>query len=142
MAEALFKSIIEEVDDLSDWQVESAGTWAIKGRYASDFSQQVMKERGLDLSNHRSQGVEREFLRKFDLILTMEKGHKEALRVEFPEISARVHTLSEMVGSDQDVEDPIGRSLAEYRATADEIEHLLSEGFQKIMTLTAPNSER
>jgi protein-tyrosine-phosphatase len=135
MAEAIFKSKVAGEENASGWRVESAGTWAAGGQPAAEFSRQVMQERGLDINEHRSQSITRELMHAFDLILTMEKNHKEALRVEFPEFAARVYLLSEMAGYAHDVDDPIGRSKVDYQAAADEINRLITEGFQEIERL-------
>ncbi|MEJ2266547.1 MAG: low molecular weight protein arginine phosphatase [Anaerolineales bacterium] len=134
MAEAIFRAKVEE-EGPSNWRVESAGTWALVDRPAADFSQQVMAERGLDISDHRSRVVSKEILDRFDLILTMEAGHKEALKAEFPECADRVYMLTELVGIQRDIDDPIGRSKEDYRATADEIGRLLTEGFEELRRL-------
>lgn len=139
MASAIFRKILENKRDLANWRVESAGTWAIDGQPASVGSQQVMKKRGLDISDHRSRGVGQELLTLFDLILTMESGHKEALRAEFPEFADQIFMLSEMVDQMYDVADPIGRPIDEYEKTAVEIERLLSTGFEKIQALVNKN---
>jgi len=139
MASALFRRILEDKHEKADWRVESAGTWAVDDIPASLGSQQVMKERGIDISEHRSRRVDQEILTLFDLILTMESGHKEALRVEFPEFADRIFMLSEMVGQIYDVADPIGRPIDEYEKTALEIEMLLLTGFERIQELVNEN---
>jgi protein-tyrosine phosphatase len=135
MAEAIFKSKVAGKENASGWRVESAGTWAAGGQPAAEFSRQVMQERGLDISEHRSQSITRGLMQSFDLILTMEKNHKEALRIEFPECAERVYLLSEMSGDSHDVDDPIGRFKADYQVAANEIDRLISEGFQEIERL-------
>jgi protein-tyrosine-phosphatase len=65
----------------------------------------------------------------------MEKGQKEALQIEFPGISERVYTVSEMVGDDFDIRDPIGGPLVDFQETADELERILKEGYSKITQL-------
>lgn len=129
------RSKLDEEGLTGDWRVESAGTWASEGHPAAAFSESVMRARGLDVSQHRSKGVEGGYLEKFDLILTMDRNHKEALRVEFPELSGRIYMLSEMAGQKFDIEDPIGGSEAEFEATANEIERLIEVGFEKIRRL-------
>ncbi len=74
-------------------------------------------------------------LQAADLILTMEKGHKEAITAEFPEIAGRVYLLTEMVGSSHDIHDPYGLEMEAYRETALEIDEYLSDGFEKILAL-------
>lgn len=133
LAEALFRDMVS--DESGEWKVESAGTWALTGEPAAQNSQQVLAERGLDASEHRARIVSLELLSSFNLILTMEKGHKEALQIEFPAIAERVFTLSEMVGSEFDIHDPIGGPLVEFQATADELESILTDGYASITQL-------
>ena len=65
----------------------------------------------------------------------MESNHKEALRVEFPEIADRVYMLSEMVDVQRNVEDPIGGPLVDFVDTAREIDQYLTDGFDRICEL-------
>lgn len=137
MASALFRTLLESNPDGSDWRVESAGTWALEGRPAAEKSLQVLEKRGLDLRTHRSRTVDLPMLHSFDLILTMEAGHKEALCAEFPELAGRVFRLSEMAGLDYDIEDPFGGSLPDFENTAIELEELLSKSLACIRRLAA-----
>lgn len=118
-----------------DWQVDSAGTWAVGDQPAAEKSQLMMSLRGLDIHEHRSKQVDRSLLAEYDLILTMEQSHKEALQVEFPELAERIHLLTEMVGRKQDIRDPIGGSREAFQETADELETLIDRGFERIEEL-------
>jgi protein-tyrosine-phosphatase len=133
MAMALWRQMLGAA--ALDWQVESAGTWTVDGQPAAARAIQALKDRGALLSGHRSRPVSAELLRRFDLILVMETGHKEALKVEFPEVAGRVYLLSEMVGSRYDIPDPIGGPLSDYVETANEIERILSKGYGRICQL-------
>lgn len=117
------------------WRVESAGTWANDGESISPNSQQVLARRGLDLRNHRSKTVSADLLDEFDLILTMEAGHKEAIRVEFPGIAQRVFLISEMINSSASVKDPYGGPLEAYEQTAVTLESIITKGFARILQL-------
>jgi protein-tyrosine-phosphatase len=132
MASAIFKSILEEAGESLDWRVESAGTWALEGAPVATGSQLALKGRGIDIGNHRSRSITREMIESFDLILTMERSHKEALRAEFPEVAVRVYMLAEMAGYSHDIRDPIGGPLEKFEETATEISRLLIQGFKKI----------
>ena len=81
LVEALFRDMVS--DEPVEWKVESAGTWALTGEPVAQKSQQVLAERNLDASKHHARSVTLELLSSFNLILTMEKGHKEALQEEF-----------------------------------------------------------
>jgi protein-tyrosine-phosphatase len=133
MAEALLKSILGPTAE--GWQIESAGTWAPEGTPAAEKAQQVLWEKGMDLTMHRSRSVTGEILEQFNLILTMERGHKEALQVEFPKLAQRIYLLSEMAGKHHDIHDPIGGPLIDFQDTAEELHRLLSQGLNNILQL-------
>jgi len=134
MAAGLFRALLSgRVPGGEDWLVDSAGTWASEGQRASENTIRVMQKRGIDLSHHRSKVVSKALLNLFDLILVMEPGHKEALRVEFPEIAGRVWLLSELSGPAVPIEDPYGLSLEHYEKTAAEIEAYLQAGLPEIL---------
>ena len=117
------------------WTVASAGTWAKPGHKAHEYSRQVLAHKGLDIESHRSQPVSAELLAEFDLILTMEQGHKEALRIEFPQAAKRIFVISEMAGYTYDIPDPIGFPVGEYEATYRELDRLLTSGWDRICQL-------
>lgn len=136
MAAALFLLRLKQEDpDWKNWRVGSAGTWAIDGEPASRNSQEVVARRGLDISQHRSRMVTAELLEAYDLILTMEPGHKEALQVEFPAVAGRVFLLSEMAGLSAPVADPYGLPIGAYEKTAQNIDQLLAKGMRRIRAL-------
>ncbi|HCJ09787.1 MAG TPA: hypothetical protein DHW14_01275 [Clostridiales bacterium] len=111
---------------LSGLRVESAGTAAVEGAPASREAVEVMKERGLDLSGHRSRPLTKDLVSQARLILTMEKRHRDAVLEAHPEAADRVHTLKGFAGTaeeegGEDVADPIGQGPEAYRRAAEEI---------------------
>jgi protein-tyrosine-phosphatase len=135
MAAALFRARLgNEVPGSENWLVDSAGTWAEADIPASENSVKAMSRRKLDISSHRSKEINKALLEKSDLILVMEPGHKEALQVEFPGIAERVFLLSEMSGEAAAVQDPYGRSRAEYERTAYILDQYIQKGMEKILS--------
>ncbi len=133
-AAALFRQKLEARGmDASAWRIESAGTWTEEGFPVWPPLAEAARRWNLDLSAHRSRPVTWALLRHFDLILVMEQGHKEALRVEFPAVAGRVFLLSEMLGSPFDVRDPIGRSRRTLEETCALIDDLLTRGLDEIV---------
>jgi protein-tyrosine phosphatase len=126
---------------LEDWIVKSAGTWAYEGQKASDYSILLMAEQGLDINNHESQPVDKELMAEADLILTLEIGHSEALRAEFPDDAHRVHPLTEMAGELYSVQDPYGGSREDYERMVAEVTRLVEDGLTKIIELATDNAE-
>ncbi|MBV7330781.1 hypothetical protein KFU94_21565 [Chloroflexi bacterium TSY] len=119
------------------WTIESAGIWARPGRPASTFMRQVAWEWGLDLNQHRTRRIEQLYpLDRFDLILTMDRGQREALTASFPTLEDRIYLLTEMAGAEYDVKDPVGGALDAFRITASELERLVSYGFIEICKYT------
>jgi protein-tyrosine-phosphatase len=140
MAAALLFARLQRIQpDWRDWQIDSAGTWALEGEMAAKNSRQVMAERGLDISAHRAKTVNAEMLKNYNLILTMEPGQKEAIQVEFPGIADRVFLLSEMGGTISMVEDPYGRTIEAYKETALKIDRMLDKGMARIVSLASGN---
>ena len=133
MAEAIMKDYFQRMVLPFNWIVQSAGTWAENGHPATPFGVAVMAERGLDTSSHQSQLITRELLTQFDLVLTMESGHKEAIQIEFPEFSEKIFMLSEMAGDCINIEDPIGGIYEDYVNTANEIDDWIMKGIPTIL---------
>ncbi len=133
MAEGLLQARVGQ--QAVDWRIESAGVWALGDSPAAANTQKVLLERGLDFSAHRSRPVTFELLQGFDLILAMERGHKDALQAAFPQCADRVFLLSELVGRGFDVADPVGGSLADFEETASEIDQILDQGFARLQSL-------
>jgi protein-tyrosine-phosphatase len=135
LAQALFREKLENEGNQGEWRVESAGTWAFEGEHAAAKSITLMEERGRDLRSHRSRGVTPQMLRQFDLILTMERGHKEALRAEFPEVGERTFVLTELIDEIRDIRDPMGGFLEDFKTTIRDLEDIIERGYEKILRL-------
>ena len=132
MAEYFLKSLII---DKTDWQISSAGTYTRNGMRTNDEVLAVLKKYGIDASAHRTQLVTRRKIHNHNLVLCLASNHKEALRTEFPDMKDRIYLLSEMIGKEESVDDPIGGPMVEYEAVAQEINTYLSQGLERIIEL-------
>jgi protein-tyrosine-phosphatase len=135
MGMAILREIIQIRFPGENWKIESAGTWTQRGLPALDVVQKYMATRGNDLSSHRSRPVTGPLLRSFQLILTMERGQMEALKVEFPDISSRVFLVSDMPGIGSDVIDPRAKTPAEIKELGIELDYLINQGLDRIIAL-------
>jgi protein-tyrosine phosphatase len=83
----------------------------------------ALKAQGVPDFEHRPQLVTRELLAWADLVLVMERGHRELILDKFPEFRGRVHTLRGYLGrpAPEDVADPIGQADEVYAACCAEI---------------------
>jgi len=118
-----------------DWQIASAGIYAAPGYPAAQHTLVVLRNKGVDLSAHRSTQITLEMMQAYNLILTMERGQKEALQVAFPDQAQKVYLMAEMIGEYWEIVDPVGGAFSEFEETAREIEHILTTGYQRICTL-------
>ncbi len=75
-----------------------------------------------------------------DLILCMETGHVEALKIEFPHFKNRIFTLSEMVDKPYNIPDPYGGPLEGYQRMVTDVERLVEAGFRRIVSLAEENA--
>ncbi len=135
VGEALLRKQLTEAHGDLEWQVESAGTWAANDRPAHPDMRVAAMEAGLDLATHRARNVDTLPLEGYDLLLTMEQSHKEALEIEFPAVRGRTHLLSTMAGVSYDVPDPIGGPPDEYRASVRELDRLIRMSLPRIVEL-------
>lgn len=135
IAEAILKRLVADRPDADQWYIKSAGTWANYGSPAAVLSQLVVQKMGLDISTHQSQPVTLELIQQFDLILTMEDQQKEGLALQFKPYADRIYMISEMIGRIEDIPDPIGGELVDYQETARVLEHILSDGLDRIYQL-------
>lgn len=143
LAEGLFRLRLQQSGQpLDDWQIGSAGTWTVDGRPAAPEVIRLMQARGVDLSSHRSRMVSTELLAPCNLILTMEHGQKEALRVEFAALAQRVYLLSEMAGRRMEIEDPFGGPESAYQHAAAEIDFFLAQGWDNLLRLAGGQEKR
>jgi protein-tyrosine phosphatase len=138
VAEALLKDRLER-RGYTDWTVSSAGTWALTRRPAAQYSQIVSAQNGLDISDHISRMVEKPLLQDADLVLCMEEGHVEALKVEFPDQAYKVYPITAMSGPIYSVNDPFGGPLQDYQVMIAELTRLVDKGFDQIIELAEEN---
>ncbi len=140
MAAALLRRRLDQDQQRRDWRVVSAGTWATEGRPASGYAIEEMASRGIDLRPHRSRPVDESLMEQADLVLVMTGNHAEALSATFPNHAHKVHLLSEMVGEPHDISDPYGGTRLVYSYIAQELEELIDEGYERIVTLAESGS--
>ena len=119
MAEGILKQVVSS-NELKDMlRVESAGVAAIRGERASAFAQEVIRESGIDISDHRSQPVTERLLKNSDLVLVMTPSHKNEIHEVHPEYRGKVFLLKEYgrkrkSTTDMSIEDPYGGTKETY----------------------------
>lgn len=128
MAEAIANHLVKQNALADKFAFKSAGTGAWDGCPASPNALEAVKDYGIDLSLHQAKKVNSNLIREADLILTMTQGHKAQLAAAFPGSRDKLYTLYEYLGDKfRNVDDPIGGSLAVYKACAAELKQAIEE---------------
>ena len=146
MAEGLFRAALEKDAELAgQFVAASAGIAAYDGDPASQNSIISLKEGwGIDIGSHRARSLNYEDIAEAYLILTMTRGHKEAILSRFPEAGPKIFTLKEFVMDSPsesqngegayalDISDPYGMPLQVYKSCAEEIKKAVDKLILKL----------
>ena len=125
MAEGLFRKMLNE-RGITDISCRSCGLAAYTGDTATPQAVAVCKERGVDLSSHRSTGFSPYILGETDIMVCMSESHKQAV--------AQINPGFRLLVPYGGIPDPYGGDLETYRECADKIEAFL-ERFLDIITM-------
>lgn len=95
MAEGVFRDAVRR--RRCDIEVASTGTWAYWGDPATPEAVEVLRARGIDLSSHRSRGLDPNELKEADLIVGMTSVHRREILKVAPEVEGKLILLKELV---------------------------------------------
>ena len=133
-AEVLARAAAEErgIDTVA---VASAGTFAFPNQPAAGVSVAVARDRGLDLSRHRSRELDLELVEWADLIVAMTTSH--AAGVEQLASGTEVSLLGDFYPESdprhgRGVPDPVGGDREVYEATYRELEDAIDAMFDRL----------
>lgn len=121
MAEGFLKYLAQD----KGIQVSSRGLMVFGETPANDSAIYVMKEQGIDITNHLSKAFDKDELEDNTLVLTMTHRHKTVLTQHG--IQGDVYSIKEFVGAQGDVNDPYGGDLSIYRSCANELKELTEQ---------------
>jgi len=132
MAAGFLKEMLEGKEGV---RIDSCGT--IFSFFSGPTPQaiKIMKEYGIDISSHKTKSLSKDFIDEADLILVMEKKHRERVRKLNPEAKEKTFLLKEFVDDKENLEirDPIGLSDEVYKKVAEEIKSALGKVLPKIL---------
>ncbi len=122
MAAALLQHALKAEDEpLKSLKVVSAGVSAYSGEPASVNSVRALKSVGLDISDHRSQGLSPSLADRSFAIFGMTQSHLMMIDLQHEEHTPHVYLLRQFMpdGSGFEIPDPFGQDLAAYESTRD-----------------------
>jgi protein-tyrosine phosphatase len=123
MAEALLAGRLARLGVTA--AVESAGVHALVGQPAVPIAQELMRERGLDISRHRARQLTSELGASFELILVMEAALERAVQAIAPDTRGRVRRIGHFGGFD--VPDPFRQERPAFERSLALIERGLAD---------------
>lgn len=104
-------------------EVHSAGLAAMVGEPADSIAQELMRERGIDISAHCARQLTPEMVMEHDLVLAMEIDHVQSILNLYPYARGKVHLLGKWIN--EDIPDPYRKSNELFRHTLDLIDRSL-----------------
>jgi protein-tyrosine phosphatase len=106
MAEGVLRDAFNKLGyDENKVQVVSAGITAQNGLPANEKAVKVLKDQGIDISEHESRQLSIALVRESDLILAMTRNHKHIIATMIPDAAAKTFTLKEFAMGNLDSED-------------------------------------
>lgn len=88
--------LAEQLRDIPEANISSAGTHALVGEPMFDVTQQIARSYGVEnIDSHRARQVTEALLESSDLILTMTRDHRRTVVELSPRVTRRVFTIRE-----------------------------------------------
>lgn len=137
MAERIFRKKSDE-NGRSDIEVSSASLIDMEGSPADPMVVDTLKKKGFDGNGHKSRPLTQDMIAEADMILAMERRHREMIIENYPDAEEKVFLLKPFSGSCarlsggdmDDIRDPYKLSSYHYRLCFAEI-YLAIEGMLK-----------
>lgn len=150
MAEGILKKMLQKVyalrkeNELDNFEVSSAGISTLDGAPPSLFAMEVAKARNVDLTQHRSRQLNRQILKKADIILAMSDEHLEYIREMDKKALEKTYLLKTYpqnhLASNEDksesvlyIKDPIGGTMDDYELCFLEMEKEIRRVFHELI---------
>lgn len=117
----LAHALQKEAEPLKNLKVASAGTHAASGQAASYHSVKALDKVGIDLTDHQSQPVDEDLLKRSVAVFCMSQSHRDILTTLYPEYADRFHLYREFMERPErsDIIDPFGLNASAYENSLD-----------------------
>jgi len=133
MAEYLMRHLFEKQN--KKIEVSSAGTSSFSCIGPTENTIKTMSEMDIDVTNHASKSINENLIKDADLILVMQKFHKEYIIDTYPEAKEKTFLLSKFpeqeydgLETNADIKDPVGMEHNFYR----EIRNIIEKHIERI----------
>lgn len=139
MAAALLRRVLEEHNTAHpqnrlDCTIESAGVIGYDGDPPEPEAYNAMLQFDLDISSHRARSLTPELAEQASIILAIDSGVVHVIRGQYPDFLERTVTLASLSGRQREIPDPSNMLLGVWIGYAHEIDDMLRQGLQNLMT--------
>lgn len=111
----------------------SAGVSARVGAPLTDEAAEVLHSLSVPVKPHAARNLTPELAEKAELIFCMTRAHRQAVIEMLPSIAGKTYCL----GTQEDIDDPIGKGMPAYVACARQIQRLVQLRFEEISLISA-----
>jgi protein-tyrosine phosphatase len=126
MAEGILKKLLANSPDSHTIVVSSAGIDALENFTPDQKTLEVCTKRDIHIGSHKARQLTKVLLKETDIVLCMEKIHKQRILGAFPKFIKHVFLLKEYPHKsptdDGEIKDPIGKPKNYYEKCFKEIE--------------------
>lgn len=123
MAEALMQAKLL----LEDILVDSRGMIVLFPEPVNPKAQEILEQNGLQTDGHGAEQLTKDDFDERTLVLTMEQAQKDKILESYPQEARNVFTLAEYCGRTGDVQSPLGKDMADYRACFRLLKELINQ---------------
>jgi len=109
-------------------RVDSAGIMAFSSAPAASNAVFACRDKGIDITDHRAQLLTVDLIQQADYVFVMDSDHLQMVLETVPQAAGKTQKLDDP----REVADPIGRSLKDYRACAEQIEQAVRNRLRQI----------
>ena len=147
MAEAMAKEYLAQLkQEKPKVRVMSAGTGAIPGEPASEYTLAALSHMGINFDGHKARSIRPELIGEADVILVMTNRHKEHILNLAPDAKNKVYLLKAYASDNEEknedvcddgnaeIMDPFGLSLGHYRVCAGQLQAFVNKALDRLFT--------
>jgi protein-tyrosine-phosphatase len=141
MAEEILKRLLANSPGFYSVFVTSAGIDALENFTPDLNTLEVCIKRNIYIGSHKARQLTNTILKDMDIILCMEKIHKQRILSAFPKLVKRVFLLKEYLRKDSlddaEIKDPTGKSKKNYEKCFKEIQKEVQRILPAILKVTS-----
>jgi protein-tyrosine-phosphatase len=139
MAEGILKTRWTELGR-GDLTVSSMGIHGLDHKPATESARRTCMQHGIDISGHVSRPLDFDEMMRSDLLLTMEKAHKDFILLLLPQLSDKLYLFGSWPQKDSvkgNIRDPMGGGLKDYGNAYETISRRIDRILPYLQTLFA-----